>query len=234
MKHDYIERSDAGFNGWQQNFMQAATPNINTWGISPANWATLKSLQNNWQTAYAAGGKGSLNTRNKQMVQTKNDARLVYEAALRQFVKQWIKYNTLITDDQRISLGVTVHKTRATPIQVPDTAPEIHFATASGSQLIVSFNQMPQAITSLPDQRSSKRRGKPKGYRSVRLYYVLGNTPPADISGCNRYTGLTRHGQRLKFTPADAGKKLYVYACWVNTKEQEGPLTQMQTVVIPS
>ncbi|MHB8259659.1 MAG: hypothetical protein ACYDCN_08970 [Bacteroidia bacterium] len=33
---------------------------------------------------------------------------------------------------------------------------------------------------------------------------------------------------------ADALQTVYLFACWVNTKEQEGPLTALHTVVIPS
>ena len=232
MNTNYIPRQDADFDSFQKNLINVLIPNYTTWGITAADETNLITLQTAWAAAYATGGKNMLETRTSQNVKAKTDARKVYEAAIRLFVKRWIKVNPLISDAERVSMGVTVNKTTLTAAPVPDTAPQINISPASGSQLIVDFKQKPNVITSANVLLRSV--AKPKGYHAVKLYYVVGGPAPAGIANCNASVGMTKTGHRLRFNPADAGKTVYMFACWVNTKEQEGPLTALITAVIPS
>ena len=231
---NYISRTDAGFDNWQKNFINVIIAYYVAWAIAAADEANLLTLQTTWTADYATGGKLMAATRTKQQVAAKTAARKVYEKAIRSFVNRWVKGNTLISNAQRAAMGVTVSKTTRTPVQIPDTAPTLTIASGSGSQLIVGFRQAPHVITSLPTQRSATKKAKPNGYHSVRLYYVVGGTAPTSTAGCNVVIGMTKSPHKLRFNAADAGKTVYMYACWVNTKEQEGPLTPLHTAVVPS
>ena len=228
----FIGRKDADFDTWQKNFINVLLPNYTAWGIGAAAESTLTTLQTTWAADYATGGKNMVATRTKQQVKAKTVARKAYETALRLFVKQWIKTNPLISDAQRIAMGITVNKNTRTPVAIPDTDPQITITPGSGAQLIINFKQKSHVITSANVMFKSAAR--PKGYHSVRIYYVVGGTAPTGIAGCNTTVGMTKSPHKLRFNPADAGKTVYMFACWVNTKEQEGPLTALITTVIPS
>lgn len=232
MATDYISRTDAGFDSWQRNFINVLIANFAAWGIPSAIEAILVALQATWAADYATGGKNMVATRTKQQVKAKTVARKAYLAAIRPFVKQWIKVNPLISDAQRTAMGVTVNKSTRTAVAIPDTDPQITITPGSGAQLIINFKQKSHVITSA--NVMFKSAAKPKGYHAVRIYYVVGGTAPTGIAGCNASVGMTKSPHKLKFTPADAGKTMFMFACWVNTKEQEGPLTALITAVIPS
>ncbi|MHB8401624.1 MAG: hypothetical protein ACYDCN_06385 [Bacteroidia bacterium] len=232
MNVNYISRTDSGFDSFQKNFINVLIAYYIAWAIRVADEANLITLQTTWTAAFATGGKNMVATRTKQQVKAKTVARKNYEAAIRQFVKQWIKANPLISDAQRVSMGVTVSKTTRTPVAIPDTDPLLSISPGSGSQLIIGFRQRPHVITSANSMLRSV--AKPKGYHAVRIYYVVGGTAPTSIAGCNTTVGMTKSPHKLRFNAADAGKTVYLFACWVNTKEQEGPLTALHTVVIPS
>ena len=234
MGKNYIPSQDAGFDNWQRNLINLIIAYYVAWAIAAADEANLITLQTTWVADYATGGKLMAATRTKQQVAAKTAARKVYEKAIRVFVTRWVKGNTLISNAQRAAMGVTVSKTTRTPVQVPDTAPTLTIASGSGSQLIIGFRQAPHVITSLPTERSAVKKAKPKGYHAVRLYYVVGGTAPTSTAGCNVVIGMTKSPHKLRFNAADAGKTVYFFACWVNTKEQEGPLTPLHTAVVPS
>jgi len=230
--HDYIPRPDADFDGFQKNLINVLIPNYTTWGIATSDETNLITLQTAWDKAYTTGGKNMIATRTMQQVKAKTVARKAYEAAIRVFVNRWIRHNTLISDAQRVSMGIVVSKTTKTAVAIPDTDPLLSISPGSGAQLIIAFKQRPHVITSANVMFRSA--AKPKGYHAVRIYYIVGGTPPTSTTGCNTTVGMTKSPHKLRFNPADAGKTVYMFACWVNTKEQEGPLTALHTVIIPS
>ena len=55
--------------------------------------------------------------------QGKDDARELYEKALRIFIKQWLAFNTHVSDKDRDLMGLTVKTNTHTPATKPTTVP---------------------------------------------------------------------------------------------------------------
>ncbi|MDR0982341.1 MAG: hypothetical protein LBM07_03750, partial [Culturomica sp.] len=50
----------------------------------------------------------------------KNATRKEYETQLRMFIKSYITYNPKVSDEDKINMGLPVHKTTRTPVPVKD------------------------------------------------------------------------------------------------------------------
>jgi len=226
-KTSYIPRIDEDFDSWQKSFMTITVANATSWGIPPAEVTALTTLQTSWTTAFAAGGKGQKTTRTSQQTKAKTVARKAFEKPIRVFVKRWIAVNPLVSDAQRIALRVTVFDTVRTREGRPASIPDVNISYARGGQLVFKFRQEADATT------GKSKRGKPAGVHGMKIYYKLNDPSPVTADDCNKSQTFTRSPGRLVFSPADAGKKFYAFCCWINSRQEEGPFTQLLIAVIP-
>ncbi len=218
---NYIPARDADFDIWQAQFMTGLTPaRIAAWKITPADQAALLPLQTDWTNAWTiAKDKGS---HTSAQTVAKDEARAAYEPALRTFVSQWIRSNTLVTDDERRDLGVTVRDTERTPVGIKANAP------------ILSFDPAVHTLQTLrmgnPDDPQTQ--AMPAGQK-VLLERFIGTSglDPAAINFGNAQI-VTRFLHRIQYTEADVGKTAYLRACYVNTKGEKGPFSPVLSAVI--
>jgi len=225
MAKSFIPLTDGAFNAWQVNFISVLQDNLDSWGIAESQITPLYTLQTAWTTAYTAGGKGAKGVRSSQQVKAKNMARKSYVSSIRAFVKQWITGNTAVTADQRVALGVALPVTHRTPAPVPATVPVIAAEQSSGTQIILSFKQQ-------PGQDGNSRRGKPPHVGRLEFCYKVGDPAPASVGDCNLLASATRSPLKLNFDYPDAGKKMYGFGRWVNTRNQPGPWTPAPVMVV--
>jgi hypothetical protein len=218
---DFIPRPDADFDIWQGQFMTGLTPaRITAWKITPADQAALVVLQTAWANAWTvAKDKGS---HTSAQTVAKDEARTAYEQALRIFVSQWLRSNTLVTDDQRRDLGITVRDSERTPIGIKTNAPLITFDPAVHTVQTVRFGN--------PDDPHTQ--AMPAGQK-VFLERFVGDKglDPAVISFGNAQV-VTRFLHTIQYTEADVGKTVYLRACYVNTKGEKGPFSPVLSAVI--
>ncbi|MBI3502950.1 MAG: hypothetical protein HY063_14255 [Bacteroidetes bacterium] len=224
---DYLPNGDDIFNGYQLNFMTVLLANYGSWLINGSDVNALQVKQSAWASAYAAGGIGNKGTRTPAQVRAKTLARKDYEKAMREFVKRFISSNPLVSDPQKVALGVTVPKTHRTPAPVPNTTPNVDATQGNGNQVKVFFKQQ-------PDEKGVSRRGKPKGIALMEILYKVGDTPPATVNDCNLSAMASRSPLKLNFDASNCGKKVYGFCRWRNTRNQPGEFTQLPLqVVIP-
>jgi len=225
-KKDYIPKPDEDFDAWEKGLVTQATANATAWGIPTTETAALTASQTNWAGAFAVGGKGQKTLRTSQQTKAKNVARKSFEKTIRTFVKRWITGNTSITDAQRTALRVTIPSTSRTHEKVPTSVPNVTIEAVKGNTLEFNYSK------GTADEGKSHR-GKPAHTHGMKIYYKLGDPAPASPDDCNKSTTVTKSPYLITFAPIDAAKKVYCYCCWVNNREQEGPLTQMLTAVVP-
>lgn len=225
-KEGYIPRSDADFDGWQNNFILVLVANATLWAILAAEVTAIKAFQTTWIAALAAGNKGLKSVRTSQQTSAKNVARKSYEKALRMFVKRWIIANPAVTEAQRIALRVTVSDSTRTKAKTSIYAPNVEILASKGYTLVFYFLQE-------PDATGAKKRSIPVGMHGVKIYYMLGENPPKSLEECNKSITITRAQHRLAFDPFDAGKKVFGFACWVNNREEEGAKSSMFAAIVP-
>lgn len=214
-KEDYLPKGEAGFNEWQDNFMPIVVANKVPWNISPTALIALQALQADYKPKYLVANKSKSTTRSGQQVKAKNLSTAAYKKGVRKFVKQFIAFNDLVTDDDRVSMKVTVRDTVRTPSGTPASVPDIFIDTMKGSRIKVTVRQQ-------PDSEGRSKRGKPDDAAQFEVAVWVGANAPADPEEFPRKERSGKSPLVLAFAPADKGKAVFVYARWIGHKGQEG------------
>lgn len=222
----YVPRSDADFNDWQKNLLAIVVANATAWGIPTPEMTAINASQTQFTAAYAVGGKGQRSTRTVLQTNTKTFARKSFEKSLRIFIKRFLLLNPAISDAQRINMQITVVDLVRTVAKISNQAPHVQIVPSSASTLIFTYEQE-------ADVTGVKKKGKPENVHAMKIYYVISDLPPTTVDDCNKSISITKSPYHLKFSPWEAGKKIYGFCCWINTKEEESGLSSMFSAVIP-
>src|ERR1035437_5761638 len=162
MKNNYLPTGDKKFDTWQDNFMTIVGTNVILWVILALDYTALQGVQATWVAKWAIARQ--FTTRSPTDTKNKNVARKAFNKAIRAFVKKWVAGNNLITDGNRVSLGVTVFKTTRTKSPVTTAAPIIN--AVSAGHLITEINfRNPET----PDSKA-----KPDGTKVLVVRYIIG------------------------------------------------------------
>ena len=220
MGKDYIPTKDADFDVFQDNFMNGVQPRIVDWGIPQTEFDALVLLQVTWDGTWAkASDKDS---RSRADVQAKKSARKAYEAGLRRFIREWIAFNSKVTDSDLVGLGLKRKDLEPTPAPVPDRAPDI---------TIDAIKHLVHKLR-LTDPANPETKSKPKGMRSMQVFRFIGTTPPADYSQYSLVGDATRFLFNSNFIRANVGQTVWYIVRYVNTRGIPGPWSNTISVTI--
>ncbi|MGE0637629.1 MAG: hypothetical protein AB7G44_07995 [Bacteroidia bacterium] len=223
MKNNVIPPSDSAFDAFQKNFITQISANSALWGFTPAMIAVLTALQMAWDSAWLAASNRF--NRTSTQVAAKDLARQLYVAQLRPFIKYHIYGNPLMSNTDRIACGVRPHDTTRTPVPVPSTMPIISIGYNAANQLKIRFKQQ-------PDASGSSLRGKPAGVSRCQIVYVIG-TQPTSPAQCNNLQESGRSPITGNIDSAALrGQRLWYYARWVNTSNEYGPWTPLDSFLL--
>jgi hypothetical protein len=226
MKTRYIHGPDAAFHSWQCNLMKKVVAGATAWYIPPEPVTALQALQAQWEAAYAVAN--NLDTRTSIAVGAKQKARKVYEAALRKLVRPYLAYNPLVSDEDRESLDIPVHKTTRTPIPPPTELVQLLVRQLEGNRVEVVFFPVTQDTTA-----KERHEAKPYGVRGVELRWAILPALPTSHDELVHSAFCSRSPYIFQFDLPEAGKTLYVCARWENTTGQKGPWCKVTSAVIP-
>jgi hypothetical protein len=116
---DYIPKKDSELVSWGANFNSKVAAGASLWGI-PSNEVT--DLQNAYDAFVPLQKKADSPDKTTVIVAEKNAARKKYVELVRAMAGFRLK-NPIITDAERIDMGLHVHDTTPTTIDVPKTRP---------------------------------------------------------------------------------------------------------------
>ena len=171
----------------------------------------LVALQLIWTNAFAKASNKQ--DRSSTDVQAKNDARTIYEQKLRKFIAKWINGNDAVPDSERTRIGLTVKKGTRTAVDVPTTSP-----VAS-----VNFSTRLHHIVSFIDINTPTSKAKPDGVHGCEMWYKLGTPAPVNQTDLSFFGVCTRSPYTIEFKGEDAGKIVWYWLRWENTKGEHGP-----------
>ena len=130
--------------------------------------------------------------------------------------------NPIITDAQRIALGLHVRDTTYTTVSVPKTRPELDIDVVGFRRLKVIFRDM-----------GSDSKAKPYGTIGAVIAYAVLDAPPADPDALTRTVLATRTPYIIEFTEEERGKTVYAAICWQNEKGERGPWSEIESAIVP-
>jgi len=217
---DYIPRTDAGFNTWQNEVATEAETNATAWGI-PADVITdLKGYKSIWDTAYAKAENKQ--NRTSADVTAKNDASTSYQKFLRLFVTQWLSVNPKVSDADRTRMGITIHTNSRTSIPAPGTSP-------IGT---VDFSLRLQHTIAYYDQVSAHSNAKPEGVLGCEIYAKVDGEAPTTVDEMKFLGTCSASPYVAKYEATKAGKIAYYWLRWVNRKGETGPWSMVVSAMI--
>jgi hypothetical protein len=215
---DYIPHKDSELVAWSANFIAQIVANAPTWEI-PSN--EVNDLQTANDAFVELHAQADSPAKSSIIVAEKNAAREVLVGKIRNLAGFRLK-NPIITDAQRVALGLHIHDTTPTHIPVPTTRPEINIDVVDFRRLKVLFHDM-----------NSNSKAKPYGINGAVIAYAVLDTPPADPNVLNRIALATRTPHVLEFTEEERGKRVYFAICWQNERGQRGPWSEIESAIVP-
>jgi hypothetical protein len=114
MVRDYLPQKEVVLYAWVVTFFAYLIANLQRFGIADSVIAPLVSLRNDFQAKYDVAVAPA--TRTKASVLAKNNAVIALKTALRVFIREYLAYNHLVTDEDRDKLGIPIHKTDRKPV----------------------------------------------------------------------------------------------------------------------
>ncbi|MDR2121137.1 MAG: hypothetical protein LBP64_09750 [Tannerella sp.] len=216
--NDYIPHKDSELVPWSANFTAGITANAASWGVTPDEVKDLQIADTLFSTLQAKVDSPAKTT---VLVAEKNAARKTLEANIRGLVGFRLK-NPVVTDAQRIALGLHVRDTTPSNIPPPVTRPDMTLHVVDVRRLKLMFHDM-----------DSKNKARPYGTNGAVIAYGVLDAPPANPDALTHTVLATRTPHTLEFTEEQRGKTVYVAICWQNEKGQRGPWSDIESAVVP-
>jgi hypothetical protein len=215
---DYIPSKESEFVLWSDNFCEHIAENAAAWGITEKEVKDLQTAVNSFTKLLMIVASPA---RNSVIVAEKDAARKTLIAKIRALVNFQLK-NPVITNAQRIAMGLRPRKTGRTRISVSNIRPEIRIHVVDFRILKIFFHD---AI--------SGRKAKPYGIIGAVLAFAVLDTPPANCDDLTNKALATRSPYVLEFSKKDRGKTVYMAICWQNKRGEMGPWSEIISAVIP-
>jgi hypothetical protein len=137
-------------------------------------------------------------------------------------VNEHLKYNSLISDEERKHMGLLVRDRKPAPPREPDSLPVVSVKLPS-----------PGVIELHVVDSKSGRRTKPEGVHGYEIKYAIVDALATDWAQLIDSTFSTRSTFRMTFSGKQRGKMLSFALRYENTRGVKGPWTEIITTVIP-
>lgn len=216
---DWLPSTDGDLQTFANNFASVLTGAYVAYGISGSDATSIQALADAYSAAYDTATNPD--TRTPPSIAAKDAAKNATKPELRR-VGALIQANPAITDDQKLTIGLTVRDTTPTPISAPSTAPIIS---------IIGATSLSQSLR-MVDSATPTTQAKPAGAIAAEFRCGVSETPLTDPTAIP-YVGLmTRPQVRQDFDSADVGKTAY-YACrWITRTGLTGPWSNIASMTV--
>jgi hypothetical protein len=191
------------------------------WGVPGSVTSDVITLQAQYATRYAAAEKAE--TRTPTAVLMKDETRDALIKAIREVNRVYLANGPAVTDEDRMNMGLPIHKTTRTPAPVADNAPAFRVDTGTMYRLIIHF------FTA----GSEKSRAKPPGQHGVEIRWAVSDVPVEDADALVHSAFDTRTPYPHDFQGHERGKTVYLALRWENTRGEKGPWSPVQNAIIP-
>ena len=197
---------------WMEAFSGGISASPSTYQLSAPDATAIANAVLAFGNALSIASDPS--TRTSGTVAAKDDARTAAEQICRQYAIL-IKYNSGISDQDKIDIGVKPVNNTREPILCPQTSPLISVIAATPGRQTLRY-----ADTTTPDSPA-----KPFGASELLLFVAIGTTPATDPEQADFYGKFTRNPMAIDFGAADNGKMATYFARWAGRRGDVGPFS---------
>ncbi|MDR1477364.1 MAG: hypothetical protein LBJ00_00300 [Planctomycetaceae bacterium] len=214
----YLPRKDSELVAWSSNFVAVLTQHYSEWEVPMQDISDLQILHDNFSLLHEQADSPN---KTSVIVAEKNEARKLLTEKIRGLVDFRLK-NPVITDAQRIALGLHAKSPSPTPVPIPTTRPELVIEVVDIRRLQISFHD-----------QGSKTKARPYGTNGAVVVYSILDTPPTSINELAKSVLATRTPHIFEFKEEERGKTVYLAICWQNEKGQRGPFSEIEKAIVP-
>jgi hypothetical protein len=165
MSNDYIPQQDGKFLEWVKFLFTYVYDHADLFGIDVQTLVDINRLTEEYDIAWE---KAEDPNRGKADVLKKNETRDALKKETRKYVKEYLEYNSRVTDDDRKRMGLPIHKTTRTPAPVADDYPDADIDTSVIGRVTIHFFE----------KGSRHKKGKPAGQHGAEIAWIVSDTPP--------------------------------------------------------
>ncbi len=226
IQHDYIPAKQQEFNSWQSSFMEVLYQHQKDWQIPEAAVRELDDLQAIYSAAYAVGNKILLSSRTNVQASQLKKATMDYEAVLRRFIANHIRFNPFVSDSGKVALAVTVPDRTRTPRGTPVTIPFVSTMGVKGARVKIFVEQE-------PGKEGTSRRGKPKDAARIEVAVFVGEDAPSNPDLFPQKSQWGRSPVMINFNSDQAGSFVIIYARFVGYNNIGGHWSARHREIIP-
>jgi hypothetical protein len=242
---DFIPSGNSKFNSWQINFVAKVELFKSGWDWAPSTvteWKALTDVADSkkfyFDKAWAKVSTGVFDSADSQRLK---DARKTYESgdklnpedtSIRMFVNRYIRFNPLVTNDQKVDMKLVVPDEINTPVSDSN-------AKISGNLLIGTVKSMSKLIhKNVVTHVGSKSMAKGEGVDEIEVYLAITDAdvtvapPMKDFS----YDGEVKRGHYTRVFDLSLENKRAWYYARVRIKGKKitfGPPSDFWEAIIP-
>ncbi|MBL0310879.1 MAG: hypothetical protein IPP77_14780 [Bacteroidetes bacterium] len=215
-----IPTSDPEFDKFQSAVLYRLIGRTRNWQIPDEEVEKLVALQKSWKE-YRIKTFGKHHCTHND-VKRKNEIKKEFVKLLRDFIKTWIAGNLKMTDIDRMTAGFKLIPKPRTFIPPPYQIPELTIKYIENFQVRVRVKP-PYARP----RAGVKKTGKPKDVEFIHIVYDIGEHQGGP-SECRFRLMLSKMYTDIFFDAADEGKKVAMYARYMNEKHEPGNWSSMK------
>jgi hypothetical protein len=216
--HGYIPAADSALVDWAANFVTKLTAHAQDWNVTEAELTALNEAKTLFANLHQLVDSPA---KSKILVDQKNEARKQLVTLIRDLVGFKLK-NPIITNNQRLELGLPVHDNTRTPVPTPTTHVVFTLKVQSIREVRIDFK----------DEHSDSK-AKPYGYDGAVVFHEVMEQKPNDPNTLTHSVLATKTPFTLEFNEEQRGKKVFVAIKWQNEKGQMGPWSEVQSIIVP-
>jgi hypothetical protein len=216
---DYIPSSDEKFLEWSKNLYAYALANFAKWSV-PTPQTDLQAPLTAYEAAFETAQSPN---RGKVDVLTKNETRDTLKGKIRVYVKAYLVNNPVVTDEDKAAMDLPVYKKGKSPIQLPQTVPELTVDTGIPRRHKVHYRD-----------QGTERRGKPPHVAGIEIRHAILDHYPVSVDELVNSDFDTASPFVKDYDEADRGKRVYYCGRWEIPKEGgKGPFGEIVEAIIP-
>lgn len=225
---NYIPQPDADFSVWETNFATTLNGDPGAYGLLVGDLTGFNTASAAWAAAYLLTSDPA--TRSPANIAAKDTARSNETVIIRYLVNR-IQTNPAVTNDAKISLGITVRSTTRTPVPPVTVAP-----TMAWDSLLPGIAQLRYYNGDTP-----RSKAKPVGVIGVQLFWTMsatvGGVASLDPADARYVQTFTKAPNIIVWDMPDKGKNVNIWGRFVTRGgpgaiQQTGPWSNMLSTTL--
>jgi hypothetical protein len=216
---DYLPSSYASLLSWINTFLAYLNTNTVRLGITAPMFSDVDTKA----TAYAeACHQTEQNNAGKMDRLQRTESATVLKKSIRAFVNEHLRYNSAVTDEDRVGFGLHIPDLNPTPRLKPTVQIEASIDTSVIRQITLNYRS-----------KDSKSSAKPDGIHGAEIRWNILETPPTSDEDLIHSEFSTRTPHTFTFDANRRGKIIYFLLRWENSRGEKGPLSELYSAIIP-